>query len=102
MKKFLGAILVMVSMNAMASVCQQNEAQVIGKVTSVRDIDGYDICVVKMNFSYFRESSVCPIDISTADGANIMINNCNQSQTAVGSTISGILVEDKAGLHIDL
>lgn len=102
MKKFLGAILMVVSINATASVCQQNEAQVIGKVTSVRDIDGYDICIVKMNFSYFRESSVCPIDQYSATDVSITINNCNQSETAVGSTISGILVEDRSGLRIDL
>jgi hypothetical protein len=89
----IAAALLMTSANAFA--CNQFEAQVIGKVTSVRvnRIDqGVRDCYFKAEFSQFNPHGLCPIDQMNAETNEILDPECRYN-LSVGQEISGYLIE---------
>lgn len=101
MKSFLAIVMMVASLNVFAAECIKSEAQMIGTVTDYREIDGFDICMVKVLVTYFNPSVVCPLDAETVVNSWIQVNNCDQSKMDKGVKISGVLVEDRSGLHLE-
>jgi len=104
MKFALTIAAALIATSASAFTCNYNEAQFIGTVTSVRvyRIDqGVRDCYVKIQFSDFKPSQICPIDEMAAQSTEILDSDCRSSLEA-GQTVSGYLIEGKDGqIRID-
>jgi len=83
--------------SAQSFACTQFEAQVIGKVTSVRvhRIDqGVRDCYFKAEFKQFNPHGLCPIDQVTAESNEILDYDCRYN-LQVGSDVSGYIIESR-------
>ena len=91
------------SSTAYSFSCEQNEAQFIGKVTQLREeiIDqAVRDCYVKIDFRYFNENILCPLDRMTAEFSEIKDYDC-QRHLEAGQEVSGILIEKNGDLFIE-
>jgi hypothetical protein len=88
--------------SAHAFVCNQNEAQFIGVVKELRtisDIGGRD-CFFKIDFSYFHQNILCPIDDSIINSNEVIDFDCSRNFEN-GQEISGVLIEKSSTLYIE-
>jgi hypothetical protein len=87
--------------------CTQNEAQFKGLVSETR-IEEYDQgvadCYVRIQFSDYKPSAICPLDEMQALTNEVYITSgyCG-GLYKVGDGISGYLVQDQSGrIYLDL
>lgn len=74
--------------------CKQNEAQVVGKVSTYVSIDSKTgACEVKAIFSQFNSSLMCPLDQSTVESSSVLLAKCPTRS----ETFSGVLVDKGSG-----
>ena len=88
--------------SAHAFVCNQNEAQFIGKVKDLRtisDIGGRD-CFFTIDFSYFQQNTLCPIDYTMATSNEVIDYDCSRNLENA-QEISGVLIEKSSTLYIE-
>ncbi len=73
------------------------EAQIIAKVESVQKSTVSSCRVLVKEVSFFRESIVCPLDLSEVMDSGIEIGMKDGDCQYSADSISGVLVKDKAG-----
>lgn len=103
MKKKLFILAILVSASAQSFECSQNEAQFIGKIREARIMridQGVRDCFYKIDFSYFQQHALCPLDFSLANTNEIIDFDCSKNLD-VGQEVSGILVEKNDVLFIE-
>ena len=101
MSLFIVALVSMAS--AQAFVCTQNEAQFIGKVKELRVVridQGVRDCFFKIDFTYFQQNTLCPIDYSIANTNEVIDFDCSRSLEN-NQDISGVLIEKNNTLFIE-
>lgn len=102
--KFLVALIALVTITSIqAFECSKNEAQFIGSVKESwisYDDHGVKECAVKIQFSDYKDSVICPIGYDVAAEAEILDLNCSLN-LQVGSPVSGYLVEKNGVIVID-
>ncbi len=97
MKRIVGLLIFVLSISMTSQACQQYEAQFIGKVIKIEKITA-TTCAVKIDFSSFNSSIVCPLDISEVNGKDIITTECSKK---ANDTISGILIDDGQQISIE-
>lgn len=102
MKSLLALMALAIAFTSQAEFnCTQQEAQFIGTVrdTRVEWIDqGVFDCYFKIEFSRYNISMVCPLDISEAEGFELLDASCALKD---GDEVSGILVKKDGVLFIE-
>jgi hypothetical protein len=97
MKKIVGLFALVLATSITSHACQQFEAQFIGKVIKIEKVTE-TTCSVKIDFSSFNSSIVCPLDISEVNGKEIITTECGKK---ANDTISGILIDDGQKISIE-
>lgn len=97
--KFALLLAAFVMTSANAYDCRQYEAQIIGKVTSVR-VESFDQgirdCYYTADFSDYREHQLCPLDQASVQAIEILDADCRYN-LQVGQGISGYLIQFQHG-----
>lgn len=97
MKKMMILVLaVAATASVQAQACSQFEAQFIGTVSKIEKKG--QACTVRIDFSTFDSSIVCPLDISEVEGKDIATTQCDKK---LNDSISGIVINSHGKLSIE-